>query len=126
MRAYVFTSPTLARHAGQFVWLAIDEENPKNAAFRKRYPTPGIPTFFVLDGTSANVRVRWIGGLTLAQLHTLLDDVHTGGQTPPALITRLALADSLYGASEYARAADAYEAVLAAAPATGGRHARSS
>jgi tetratricopeptide (TPR) repeat protein len=118
MRAYVLTDHSLARHAGQFVWLGIDEENPRNAEFRKRYPTPGIPTFFVLDASTANVRVRWIGGFTVAQLHSFLDDVHAGGGAPPALLSRLALADSLYGASAYAQAAEAYDGVVAAAPAS--------
>jgi tetratricopeptide (TPR) repeat protein len=117
MRAYVFTNATLARHAGQFVWLEIDNENPKNAEFRKRYPTPGLPTFFVLDAEKQSVRVRWLGGLTLTQLHALLDDVHDGRNTPPAMLAQVARADSLYGAGDYAAAAGAYAAAVSAAPA---------
>ncbi len=117
MRAYVFTDTSLARHAGQFVWLAIDQEKPVNSAFRKRFPTPGLPTYFVIDAERGTVRVRWLGGLTVNQLHALLDDAHDGRGTPPALLARVATADSLYGAGDYGRAADAYDAVLAAAPA---------
>ena len=36
MRAYVFTDASLSRHAGQFVWLALDFENSRNAAVVKR------------------------------------------------------------------------------------------
>jgi len=117
MRAYVFTHPSLARHAKDFVWLGIDNENPKNAEFRKRFPTPGLPTIFVIDGASQTARVRWLGGMTVPQLHAFLDDVHAGGNMPPALLATVASADSLYGASDYAHAATAYAAVLTNAPA---------
>jgi thioredoxin-like negative regulator of GroEL len=117
MRAYVFTNETLARHAGDFVWLGIDTENPRNAEFCRRFPTPGIPTIFVIDPAGRTARVRWLGSMTVAQLHAFLDDVHDGRNTPQPLLARVARADSLYGASEYALAADAYAATLAAAPA---------
>jgi predicted Zn-dependent protease len=61
--------------------------------------------------------LRWIGGATVAQLHTLLDDVHAGGGTPPALLARVTFADSTFGSGDNAGATKAYEAVLAAAPA---------
>ena len=38
MKAYVFTDKSLERYAGQFVWLAIDTENGKNANFLAKYP----------------------------------------------------------------------------------------
>jgi tetratricopeptide (TPR) repeat protein len=117
MEAYVFPDPSLARHAGDFVWLSIDTENPRNADFRRRFPTPGIPTLLVLDPTATTVRLRWIGSLTLYQLHALLDDARAGGNAPRSLLARLAHADSLYGAARYAQAAEAYAGVLAEAPA---------
>jgi len=94
MRAYVFTDTTLARHAGQFVWLEIDNEKPANAVFRKRDPTPGLPTFFVLDAVHETVLIRWLGGLTVGQLHALLDDAHDHRGTPPALLASVAHSDS--------------------------------
>lgn len=118
MRAYVFTDTSLARHAGRFVWLGIDEEVARNAPFRKRFDksVPGLPTFLVIDPASEVVRMAWVGGFTVPQLHTLLDDAATGGGLPKALLTQLTLADSLYGAAAYAASATAYEAVRAAAP----------
>jgi len=38
MRAFVFTDKALERYAGQFVWLAIDTENSKNAPFLTKSP----------------------------------------------------------------------------------------
>lgn len=116
MRAFVFTDTSLARHAGRFVWLGADYEDAKNARFRARYPVPGFPTFFVVDPVREAVTLQWVGGLSVAQLHALLDDVSSGRGTPPALIASLARADSLYAATAYAAAAEGYGAVLAAAP----------
>ena len=49
MRAYVFTDPALAKHAGRFVWLGINGEKAQNAAFRRKYRIPAYPTYYVLD-----------------------------------------------------------------------------
>lgn len=113
MRAFVFTDPSLARHARDFAWLEIDTEDPRNSDFRKRYPIEAVPTFFVLDGRSGDVRVRWIGSLTVTQLHALLDDAHAGAFSPRAVVNRVARADSLFGAGDNAAAAVAYREVLA-------------
>ena len=117
MRAYVFTDTSLARHAGQFVWLEIDNENPANAIFRRRFPTPGLPTFFVIDPGQQTVQLRWLGSLTVGQLHALLDDAHDRRGTPAALLLPEARADSLFGAGDYRAAAQAYDTLLALAPA---------
>ena len=83
MRAYVFTDASLSRHAGQFVWLALDFENSRNAAIVKRLKVSGLPTFFVLDPATERVAIRWLGGMTLPQVGTLLESglaaVQSGG-----------------------------------------------
>jgi tetratricopeptide (TPR) repeat protein/thiol-disulfide isomerase/thioredoxin len=117
MKAYVFTDASLQRHAKDVVWLDIDSENPRNAAFRKKYPCEVLPSMFVIDPVREQATLRWIGGATVAQLHTLLDDVHAGGGTPPALLAQVTFADSTFGTGNNASATKAYEAVLAAAPA---------
>jgi len=86
MRAFVFTDTSLSRHAGQFVWLEIDRENPKNSEFRRRFPVPGLPTFAIVDPESGTERLRWVGGFTVAQFHALLDDYTGHGDTPRALL----------------------------------------
>jgi len=60
--------------------------------------------------------VRWVGGLTVSQLHALLDDVTGHGDTPRALLVLRAHADSLYGVANYGRRRSAFDGVLAAAP----------
>jgi hypothetical protein len=116
MRAFVFTDKSLSRHAGQFVWLEIDRENAKNSVFRRRFPVPGLPTFAIVDPVREAEQVRWVGGITVSQLHALLDDVAGHGDTPPALLVLRARADSLYGVANYAAAVPAFDSVLAAAP----------
>lgn len=115
MRAFVLTDPSLARQAKRFVWLEIDTEDPRNSAFRKRYPIEAIPSFYVVDPDDQVAKVRWIGGLTVTQLHALLDDAHSGTYTPRALLDRVAHADSVFGSGDNAGAAKEYAAVLASA-----------
>src|SRR5919204_3380312 len=74
MRAFVFTDKALARYAGQFVWLAIDTEDSKNAAFLKKYPISVWPTLLVVDPKKEAVALRYAGGATVPQLTKLLND----------------------------------------------------
>lgn len=115
MRAFVFTDSSLARHAKHFVWLDIDTEDPRNSAFRKRYPIEAIPSFYVVDPEDQVAKVRWIGSLTVTQLHALLEDARTGAFSSRALLARVARADSVFGSGDNAGAAREYAAVLAAA-----------
>lgn len=125
MRAFVFTDPALARHAGRFVWLALDSEKPQNAAIKQRLKVVALPTFFVLDPADEKVALRWVGGATAPQLSRILDDgaraVAHGARGVDAVLAR---ADSLYGEGEYAGAAERYAAAIAAAPAGWPRRGR--
>ena len=117
MRAYVLTDRSLARHAGRFVWLAIDTEKAKNAPVRQRLKIAALPTFFILDPADEKVAIRWVGGATAPQLAHILDDGaravagRARGRDPLR-----ARADSLYGEGEYAAAVPLYEQALAGAP----------
>jgi len=125
MRAYVFTDASLSKHAGQFVWLEIDTENARNTTARKQLKISALPTFFVLDPVTERVAIRWVGGATLPQLHTLLESggaAVAGGKS--GLDAQLALADSLYGEEDNAGAARIYEAALGGAPADWPQRAR--
>ena len=55
MRATVLTDATLKTQAGRFVWLSIDTEELKNAAFLDRYPFEAVPTFEVIDAKTEKV-----------------------------------------------------------------------
>ena len=113
MRAYVFTDKALAKHAGQFVWLSIDTEKTKNAAFSKKYPIRAWPSFYVIDPAKERIALRWVGGATVAQLEKVLRDgtraVQGSGATQE---TSLGKADALYGEGRYGEAAPAYRKAL--------------
>src|SRR5437016_2844156 len=49
LREHVLKSPQLQRHEKRFVFLAIDTEKEKNAAFLEKYPVEVWPTLFVVD-----------------------------------------------------------------------------
>ncbi|HEY3216400.1 MAG TPA: thioredoxin family protein [Candidatus Eisenbacteria bacterium] len=128
MRAFVFTDRSLARQAGQFVWLEIDTEKARNAALSARLKVRALPTFFVLDPATEAVVLRWVGGATAPQLEKLLEDgrlavasagsATPGGHRAPASAadSAFARAERLYGEDDNAAAADAYQEALRLAP----------
>jgi tetratricopeptide (TPR) repeat protein len=117
MKAFVFTDASLARHAGRFVWLAIDGEKAKNAALMKALKIPAYPTLYIMDPASQRVALRWVGAPNVPQLHRLLENGQAAVRGKgSSLDARLARADSLYGAGEDSSAAQAYLHVLSAAP----------
>ncbi|HKO58346.1 MAG TPA: tetratricopeptide repeat protein [Thermoanaerobaculia bacterium] len=118
MRAFVFTDKALERYAGRFVWLAVDTENAKNAAFLTKYPIPALPTLLVLDPRQESVALRYVGGATLPQLTKLLDDGERAfrGRSSSSADTLLASADKLAGAGKNDEAVKLYAQALAKAP----------
>ena len=115
MRAYVFTDKALAKHAGQFVWLSIDTEKAKNAAFSKKYPIRAWPSLYVIDPAREKIALRWVGGATVPQLEKLFADgtkAVRGGGAASGSATLLAKADALYGDGHYPEAGEAYKKAL--------------
>src|SRR5512135_3239566 len=122
MRAFVFTDESLARRAGQFVWLSVNTELAKNADFLKKYPVQAYPSFFVIRPDTETAAYRWMGGATVAQLQKILDDGRRAVRPGRGEFeTTLAKADRLYGAGKNAEAATLYRRVLALAPKGWGR-----
>ncbi|HVG25411.1 MAG TPA: tetratricopeptide repeat protein, partial [Thermoanaerobaculia bacterium] len=105
-------------YAGRFVWLSINTEDAKNAAFLKRYPIPALPTLLVLDAKRDTVTSRYVGGATVPQLQKLLTDAEktyrAKSQSAPDML--LAKADRLASDGKNAEAAKAYDDAIAAAP----------
>ncbi|HEX7152009.1 MAG TPA: tetratricopeptide repeat protein [Thermoanaerobaculia bacterium] len=124
MKAYVYTDKSLERYAGRFVWLSINTEQAKNAAFLEKYPIPALPTLLVLDAKTEKVTLRYVGGATVTQLRKLLDDSLKSGRTDAD--TLLSEADRLASAGKTAEAAAKYEAAIKAAPTKWARFGRAS
>lgn len=117
MRAFVFTDASLARYAGQFVWLAVDTENPTNTAFLKKFPISVWPTLLVVDPKTETVAFRYAGGATVEQMRKLLSDARKIERGPKSKADEdIARADRLFTEEKYAEAAKAYDEAIAAAP----------
>jgi hypothetical protein len=74
MRATVLQDPRLARHAGRFVWLEIDGENERNAAYLEKFPVQAFPSLIVIDPAEERAILKWPGTATVEQLERLLAD----------------------------------------------------
>ena len=126
MRAFVFTDPALARHAGQFVWLSIDTEKPGNAPFLTKFPVEAWPSFFVLDARKEKAVLRWVGGATVPQVEKILQDGRRAvGGRERGLDEVLARADAFYGEGKNAEAAREYREALSRAPKGWAHYGRS-
>ena len=126
MQAYVYTDAKLAPFADRFVWLAIDTEKAGNAATVARFPVGAWPSMYVIEPRSETVAFRWTGSATIEQLLRFLEEARPAapGKSPApgaaetaSLQVQLAEADRLYGAAAWDKAATAYAAVVARAPA---------
>jgi hypothetical protein len=121
MREFVFPDPSLTSRAGQFVWLAINVEDEKNAPFLVKFPGEGVPTFAVVDPKDESVALRLVGSMTVPQLHAFLDNariaVAGGGGSGREADAALRAADQHYGARRYDQAAESYRLALSRAPA---------
>ena len=89
MRATVLTDATLKKQAGRFVWLSIDTEELKNAAFLDRYPFEAVPTFEVIDAKTEKVAYLWIGAIDGAELLRRFDEAETAFRQTDAVAAAL-------------------------------------
>jgi tetratricopeptide (TPR) repeat protein len=125
MRAFVFTDDSLTRQAGRFVWLSIDTENAKNAEFLKKYPVNVWPSMFVVDGATETAVMRWVGGATVSQLVSILDDGERAAlRSQGGFEEALARADRAYARGSNAEAAKSYQDAIALAPPSWPRYGR--
>ncbi|MGH7283300.1 MAG: thioredoxin family protein [Polyangiaceae bacterium] len=92
MKQFVFTSPIVGQEAPKFVWLSIDTENTKNAAFLAKFPNNAIPTLRVIDPSTENATWTWEGTMTAAELAAALE--HVRGAVPPDASSALADRDA--------------------------------
>jgi tetratricopeptide (TPR) repeat protein len=124
MRAHVYTDRALAKHAGRFVWLSIDTEKASSARFLEAYPVEAWPTLFVIEPSTGEVALKWLGSATVSQVERLLDDgersirLAAAASTPaaPGADATLDQAVRLYAAKQLPEA----EEHLRAAIETGG------
>jgi len=118
MQAFVFTDKRLERYAGQFVWLQVDIENSRNAAFLAKYPIPAVPTLMVIDPKKESVALRYMSGATVPQLEKILNDGKRAVQPEAASSADglLTAADKYASEGLSGEAIKSYEQALAKAP----------
>jgi tetratricopeptide (TPR) repeat protein len=107
----------LAKYAGQFVWLELSYDEPRNRKFLLRYGATATPTFFVIDPQEETVAAMQPGGMSLTELKQFLDRgavVVLAKRKAPA-DAALQSGDKLI-ARRPAEAAKAYEQALQLAP----------
>jgi len=128
MRAFVFSDPALASHAGQFVWLELNTDRSENEAVLQKHEADALPTFLVVDPKDEAVVLRWVGSFTIAQADAFLEEarekLRSARAPASAADASLDRADRLYGRRDYKAAAGAYREALAAAEAGWPRYNR--
>src|SRR5688500_15589348 len=72
LKSTVLQDERLRSLADGFVWLSIDTELPKNAAFVAKYPIELWPTLLVIDPARETPVLRWLGTVSVEQLAALL------------------------------------------------------
>ena len=70
MREHVFNKPELLKHGQRYVFLSIDTEKEKSAAFLQKYPIDVWPTLFVVDPKTETVVLKWLGSVNVEQFGT--------------------------------------------------------
>lgn len=97
------------------VLLSIDTERGSNERFLTRYPVGVWPTFYLLDPQTQEVRGRWLGAATPAELSRWLKD---GASARPGYEQQIREGDSLVAQRDLAAAEERYRAALEAASPT--------
>ncbi len=116
MRANVLTDARLLKLAGQFAWLDIDTEQPRNFAFVEQFPIEAWPTIFVIDPATEQVALRWMGTASAEELEKLLLGAERTlrQEKTDAAGAALARGQALAAARQHAEAAKAFGEALAA------------
>src|SRR3569623_2149 len=79
-------------YAGQFVWLALDFDNPNNADFLAKHGTLYTPTFYIVDAARDRARAEQDGAMTVPEVIAFLE---RGKHGMPAQPSALADGDAL-------------------------------
>jgi hypothetical protein len=84
MRAFVFTDSALTSRARQFVWLELNVDEERSAAFQEKIGVEALPTYFAVKPDDETVALRGVGAMTVAEIGTFLDDARAalGGVKP--------------------------------------------
>lgn len=85
MKNYALKEAPMAKVKDQHIWLALDYDLPKNAAFFEKFTVTAFPTFMVIDPSKESVVARWIGTGSAKQMANFFADA---GHKNSSTITR--------------------------------------
>lgn len=108
MKNFVLTEAPLAKVADTHVWLALDYDLEKNAAFFAKFPIAAFPTFLVIDPVKEEVVARWVGSGSAEEMAAFFA---TASPTPT---DPLALGNRALARGQHAEAAAIFEKALGA------------
>src|SRR3569623_2996946 len=96
-------------YAGQFVWLALDFDNPNNADFLAKHGTLYTPTFYIVAAARDRALAEQDGAMTVPEVIAFLERGKHGMTAQPS-----ALADgaALVASNRREAAVAAYERAL--------------
>jgi hypothetical protein len=113
-------SAAVASYAGQFVWLDLNVDDPRNTAFLTAHMGMAAPVLLIIDPATGAVDRVWTGSATADQLTGFL--VGASGHAGDAADQALRRGDGLLGRNDVPGATGAYEQALAAGgPGSPGR-----
>jgi len=64
----LFQRSDLARYAGQFVWLELNYDEPRNTTFFTKYGVRATPTFVMIDPGHEDVLELKTGAMSLLEV----------------------------------------------------------
>lgn len=123
MKNSVLSDLGLAAVAGDFIWLAVDTENPASATAMAKFPPKVWPTFFVVSPEDESVQATQLGSCSVSDFRDFLSrgagghlaGLEAGGKLPEGgPLSHLRNGDRQWLAADYAGAAKSYAAALAA------------
>jgi hypothetical protein len=112
MRANVLPEVRRGKRARRFVWLSVDTEQERNAAFLEKFPVAVWPTLFVVDPRDETAVLKWVGSANARELDRLLAGAASRSAAPGADAI-LARADRAYGSGKADEAVALYREALA-------------
>ncbi len=89
MKNFVLTERPMAKVADQHVYLSLEYEDEKNAAFFEDFPINVFPTFLVIDPVANTVVARWAGSGSSEQMAAFFASADPRDKGPAARAQRL-------------------------------------
>jgi thioredoxin-like negative regulator of GroEL len=100
----------LSSYAGRFVWLEMNYDTPRNAAFMESHMNQGFPLVLIIS-PAGEVTMTWPGGATVAQLRGFLDEA-LKPSAPGKADEALRRGDERFGVNDLPGAVAAYREAL--------------